>query len=179
MKFLKLSLRIVLILISIPLLLALVLKNDYEVEQKVTIQKPNDEVFEYIKYLKNQSNYSKWANMDPNMKKSYKGTDGTVGFVSAWNSKNPKVGKGEQEIINIIEGDRIDYELRFLEPFQATEPAFMLTRSTSETATEVTWGFSGHMNYPMNLMLFFTNLEDDLTNDIDTGLKNLKAILEK
>ena len=36
--------------------------------------------------------------MDRNVKKSFKGTDGTVGFVAAWDSDNKKVGKGEQEV---------------------------------------------------------------------------------
>ena len=51
--------------------------------------------------------------MDPDMKKTYRGTDGTVGFVSAWDSEKDDVGKGEQEIIKITDGERIDYELRF------------------------------------------------------------------
>jgi hypothetical protein len=33
--------------------------------------------------------------MDPNAKMEYKGTDGTVGFISAWDSKIKYVGKGE------------------------------------------------------------------------------------
>jgi hypothetical protein len=36
--------------------------------------------------------------MDPDMKKTYRGTDGTVGFVSEWESNKKDVGTGEQEI---------------------------------------------------------------------------------
>ena len=73
-----------------------------------------DEVFDYVKYLKNQDNFSKWASMDPDMQKTYRGTDVTVGFVSAWASDNPDVGVGEQEIKAITAGQRIDFELRFI-----------------------------------------------------------------
>ncbi len=55
----------------------------------------------------------------------------------------------------------------------------MITESSSENATKVKWGFSGRMDYPMNLMLLFMNMEEMLGKDLDKGLQNLKAVLEK
>jgi len=178
MKILKTILIAVGILIAIPLFVSLFAKKDYEVEREITINKPKEEVFDYLKYLKNQDNYSKWATMDPDMKKTYRGTDGTVGFVSAWESDNKDVGKGEQEIRKITEGERIDFELRFFEPFESTEPAYMSTESVSENQTKVKWGFNGHMDYPMNIMMLFMDFEKMIGDDLDTGLKNLKSVLE-
>lgn len=175
---LKKILIIVLVLIAIPLVVALFLPKDYSVEREIIINKPKQEVFEYVKYLKNQDNYSKWASMDPNMKKTYSGTDGTVGFVSAWESENDDVGSGEQEIIKIQEGERIDFELRFIEPFESTSPAFMTTESVAENKTKVTWGFSGHMNYPMNIMMLFMDFEKMIGDDLESGLSNLKSEME-
>lgn len=109
MKILKIVLIVVLVIIAIPLITALFVPKDYEVGREIQIDKPKAEVFDYIKYLKNQDNYSKWASMDPDMKKTYTGTDGEVGFVSAWDSDNPDVGKGKQEIINIVSGERVDF----------------------------------------------------------------------
>jgi hypothetical protein len=80
------------IVIIIPLIVALFLKKNYEVQREILINKPKQQVFIYLKFLKNQNNFSKWASMDRNMEKTYKGTDGTVGFVSAWTSTNPDVG---------------------------------------------------------------------------------------
>lgn len=117
--------------------------------------------------------------MDPDMKKTYRGTDGMAGFVSAWESNNPDVGTGEQEIVSIVEGERIDYELRFIKPFEAKEPAFMTTESLAENRTRVVWGFNGHMDYPMNLMFLFMDMEKMIGDDLATGLANLKTILEK
>ena len=167
------------ILMAIPLIVALFVEKDYAVEREITINKPKQEVFDYIKLLKNQDNYSKWATMDPQMKKSYHGTDGTVGYVSAWESKIDSVGVGEQEIKKIVEGERVDFELRFIEPFEATEPAFMTTEAVSENQTKVRWGFNGHMNYPTNLMMLFIDFEKMIGDDLQTGLNNLKNVLEK
>jgi hypothetical protein len=166
-------------IIAIPLVAALFVKKEYSVEREISVDRSKPEVFEYIKYLKNQDNFSKWANMDPQMEKSYRGTDGTVGFVSAWNSQQDDVGQGEQEIIKILDGERIDYELRFLRPFKSISPAYMTTESESENRTRVVWGFNGKMNYPMNLMLLFMDFEKMIGEDLELGLINLKAELEK
>ncbi len=179
MKTLKKILIGIAIIIALPFVVALFVKNDYAVQREITINKPKTEVFEYIKYLKNQDNYSKWNNMDPDMKKSYIGTDGTVGFIYHWESENENLGTGEQEIKKITEGERVDFELRFIKPFEATEPAFMTTETVNENQTKVTWGFSGHMNYPLNIMMLFMDFEKMIGDDLDYGLTNLKAQLEK
>jgi hypothetical protein len=72
-----------------------------------------ESVFSYLKLLKNQDNFSVWAKMDPTMTKTFKGNDGQVGFVSAWDSPMKNVGSGEQEILEIEENVKIVSELRF------------------------------------------------------------------
>ncbi len=166
-------------LIILILLAGLVVKKDFGLVREISIDKPKQIVFDYLKLLKNQDNFSVWAGKDPNMKKEYKGIDGTVGFVSAWESNMKDVGAGEQEILKIAEGEKIDYELRFLKPMKATNYAFITTETISENQTNVKWGFNGKMAYPMNLMLLFMNMEKMLSKDFEDGLAKLKTILEK
>jgi uncharacterized protein YndB with AHSA1/START domain len=179
MRILKKVLLAIAVVIGVALIAAIFVKKDYLVQRQVTINKPKQEVFDYVKLLKNQDHYSKWASMDPAMKKSFTGMDGQPGFVSAWESDKDDVGKGEQEIKSIEEGKRINYELRFMEPFASTSPAFMTTESVDANSTKVTWAFSGHMSYPTNLMLVFMDMEKMIGSDLETGLKNLKNQLEK
>ena len=113
------------------------------------------------------------------MKTKFTGTDGTEGFISAWDSDNKNVGKGEQEIIKIVDGERIDYEIRFLKPFESTNWAFITTTSINEDQTRVHWEFIAKMKYPMNLMLLFMNMEKMIGNDLAKGLQNLKSILQQ
>lgn len=174
----KKILIVLLVLLAIPLLAAIFIKKDYQVETQVVINQPLPVVFDYIRFLSNQDNFSVWAAMDPNMQKSFRGVDGTVGFVSSWQSDNPDVGSGEQEITGIREGERIDYQLRFHSPFESVSPAYMLTEAVSADQTRVTWGFAGHLSYPMNLMLVFMDFEGLIGNDLQQGLDNLKLILE-
>ena len=178
-KFFKIIGLVVLALLVLPLIIAIFVKKEYLVEREITISKPKQEVFEYVKLLKNQDNFSVWAKIDPGMKKDYKGSDGTVGFVAAWDSQVKEAGKGEQEITKITEGNRIDYEIRFLKPMKGTNKAFMAFKDNNENSTSLTWGISGRMNYPMNFMLLCLNMDSMLGKDLDGGLKNLKTLLEK
>jgi uncharacterized protein YndB with AHSA1/START domain len=179
MKILKFILIGLAGIVALILIVAAFAKKDYAVVREITINKPKQEVFNYVKFLKNQDNYSKWAMMDPGMKKEYKGTDGTVGFVSAWDSKEDNVGAGEQEIKKITDSERIDMELRFKRPFEATDNAYMTTEAVDSNQTKVKWGFEGKMKYPMNVMLLCMDMDKMLGKDLDTGLSNLKNILEK
>ncbi|SDY06992.1 SRPBCC family protein [Flavobacterium degerlachei] len=179
MKIIKAILFSILGIIALALILALFMPKEYSVEREVIINQPKDSVFNYVKHLKNQDNFSVWAKTDPNMKKTFTGVDGTVGAISAWESTDENVGVGEQEIIKITEGDRIDFELRFKSPFESTADAYMSTEAISATETTVKWGFNGVMDYPMNLMLPFLQMDKVIGNDLQTGLDNLKMILEK
>lgn len=179
MKIIKTILFSILGIIALALIAAFFMPKEYAVEKEVIINQPKDSVFAYIKYLKNQDNFSVWAKTDPNMKKTFTGVDGTVGAISAWESTNENVGVGEQEIKKITEGERIDFELRFKTPFEATEDAYISTEAISSTETKVKWGFNGGMDYPMNLMLPFLQMDKVIGNDLQTGLDSLKVILEK
>lgn len=178
MKFLKGLLLTLAGIVILALIVALFIKKDYAVEREVTINKPKSEVFEYIKYVKNQDNYSVWNKLDPGSKRTYKGTDGTVGYIYAWDSNKKEVGKGEQEITNIVDGERIDMQLRFIKPFEAKDNAYMTTEDAANGQTKVKWGFKGKMAYPMNLMLLFIDMEQMLGTSLQDGLNSLKTILE-
>lgn len=177
MKILKKILIVILSLIVLLLIVALFVKNEYSVEREVTINKPKQEVFNYIKNLKDQDKYNKWVMTDPNVRRTFKGTDGTVGFITTWDSDNSKVGKGEQEIKNVVEGDKIESEVRFEKPMKNTANIYMTTDAVADNQTKVKWGMSGKNSYPLNLMNVF--VPSMLGGDLQTSLNNLKTILEK
>lgn len=179
MKILKRIAVVFLILVGVVLILGLIAPKEISCTKEIVINKPLEETFNYVVLLKNQNNYSKWATMDSKMKKFYKGTDGTVGFVSGWESKNDNVGAGEQEITKIIKNKHIDYELRFKKPIEATNYAHITTTAIDKNHTKVAWGFKGDMSYPMNVMNLFTDMGEIIGKDFEIGLSNLKVILEK
>ncbi|WP_394331586.1 SRPBCC family protein [Pustulibacterium marinum] len=110
------------------------------------------------------------------MKKTYVGTDGEIGFISAWEG-NKDVGAGEQELINFVDGELIQSQLRFLKPWKSTSDAYIRLEELNE-ATQVTWGFSGHNKFPASIFMLFMDMDKAVGKDFNEGLKNLKRILE-
>lgn len=165
-------------LLGIVILLAvagLFMSKEMTIEKEVVINKPRQEVFDYVKQVKNQDNYAYWNLQDKSMKKEYKGADASVGFVYAWDSE--KMGQGEQEIKMIEEGKRLDMELRFKKPMEATNGSYLITEDAGPNQTKVKWGFTGKMEYPKNIMKPLMQMM--LGNQLQEGLDSLKVKLEK
>lgn len=177
MKILKRVLIVLGVLIAILLLAALFISKEYHLERTITINKPRADVFNYVKFLKNQDHYNKWVRTDPGMKKEFRGVDGTPGFVYAWDSKNDNAGKGEEEIKSIKEGERIDVEVRFEKPFEGIAQTPIITEDAGGGATKVTMGMTGKTAYPMNVMNLF--MDGMLGEDMEASLAMLKDVLEK
>lgn len=72
-------------------------------EREIIINKPSEDVFSYVKLMRNQEEYNVWVRRDPNVKIVYQGLDGTAGFTSSWEG-NKQAGKGEQEIKEVKDG---------------------------------------------------------------------------
>lgn len=163
-------------IIALLLIIVIFLKKGYNTHSEILINAPRQKVFDYLKQIKNQDNFNKWVMMDPNMKREFKGTDGTVGFIYAWNG-NKEAGEGEQEIKAIDEGKSIEMEIRFVRPLAGIAHAKMTTESISDNQTKVTWTTAAPMKYPLNIML--SMIVKMLEKDMATSLTTLKNILEK
>lgn len=148
------------------------------VEREVTINKPREEVFSYVKNLKSQKEWGPWFKKEPSMKQEFRGTDGEVGFVSYWKGETDDTGEGEQEIIRIVPNERVDTELRFFKPFESKADAYLVMEPVDAAQTKVRWGFDTEMPRPMNVMLLFVSMDEMVGSDFESGLGSLKTILE-
>jgi uncharacterized protein YndB with AHSA1/START domain len=162
-------------IIAALLIIALFMKKEHYVRREIIINAPLQKVFDYLKLLKNQDQFNKWAKADPDRNWEYKGTDGTVGFIIAWKG-NKKAGEGEKEIMNIVEGKRIETQIRFVKPMVTTADITMETESLSNDQTKVSFINSGTLKYPMNI--FIPMAEKKFPKDMDESLATLKNILE-
>lgn len=163
-------------IIALLLIIALFMKKVHYVKREIIINAPLQKVFDYIRLIKNQEEFSKWAAEDENRKKEFKGTDGTVGFIYSW-SGNKNAGEGQKEIKDIIEGKRIETEMRFVKPMAAVAHVVMETEALSDHQTRVSWSNESALFYPLNIMV--PMIEKMIAKEMDVSLKNLKSILEK
>ena len=164
-------------IIALLLIIALFMKKEHFVKCEIIINAPRQKVFDFLKHLKNQEQFNKWATAGKeNRKEEFKGTDGTVGYIYSW-SGDKSAGQGEKEIKNIIEGKRIETEIRFVKPMAAIASIVMETESLSDSQTKVTWSNSGILKYPLNIMIPIA--EKNFSKDMKSSLSILKEILEK
>lgn len=164
-------------IIALFILVAILAPKQFSVSRSIEINKSLPEVFQYLKYIKNQDNWSPWKLKDPDMKQEFVGTDGEVGFISKWVG-NKEVGTGEQEIMRITENESIEAELRFFKPWKSVSNAKTSVKKSSNVMTKVTWGFSGESKPPSNVFFLFFNMDKTVGKDFEEGLAMLKKILE-
>lgn len=137
-------------IIVLLLIIALFIKKEHYVKREIIINAPMQKVFDFLKMLKNQEQFNKWATRGKeNRKEEFKGTDGTVGFIYAWIG-DKSAGQGEKEIKNIIEGKRIETEIRFVKPMRVTASVNYEIESLSDNQTKVNLVNTGSLKYPMN-----------------------------
>ena len=164
-------------IIALLLIIGLFMKKEHYVKRDVIINAPLQKVFDFLKLLKNQDQFNKWATADnANRKEEFKGTDGTVGFIYSW-SGNKSAGQGEKEIKSIVEGKRIETEIRFIKPMRVSSAAIFETEPMADNQTKVTLINTGKLNYPLNLMIPMA--ERRFPKDMDESLAALKNLLEK
>jgi uncharacterized protein YndB with AHSA1/START domain len=172
MKFLKYLLITLLTIIGIALIVAAFLPKTFHAEGKATINRPAVEVFDYVRLLKTQEQYSIWFEMDPNIQTTYTGTDGQVGGQLEWQSE--EVGNGKQIIKKVTPNERVEIDLYLMDGKEANNYYYQLKAIDSQN-TEVIMAVDGQTPYPFNLMgLFF-----DMNEAFQKSANNLKQQLEK
>lgn len=163
-------------LVVLIIILAMIAPKNYDVSRTILINKPISEVYNYLKFIKNQENWSPWREKDPNMVQTHSGTDGEIGFVTAWEG-NKDVGSGEQELTGLKENEEVSSELRFFKPWKSVSSAYLRVAEDGE-GTKVTWGFRGDNKFPFSIMMLFMNMDKSVGADFEKGLEKLKNVLE-
>jgi uncharacterized protein YndB with AHSA1/START domain len=163
-------------IIALLLVIALFTKKKHYVNREIIINAPRQKVFDFLRLLKNQEQFNKWAKTDQNRKVETKGTDGTVGYIYAWNG-DKSAGEGEKEIISIVEGKKVETEIRFVKPMRMTASVIMETEALSDNQTKVNLINTGTLKYPLNIMIPMA--ERNFAKDMDISLSTLKDIMEK
>jgi len=175
MKILKIIGIIIGVIIAILLIVALFVPKEFAYEKSITINAPMDSVWNNANSLAALDKWSPWNDHDPNMKKEMTGTDGTIGAKQSWTSNI--VGSGSQTIAKITKPTYFETELIFTEPNESKGKAFVTIVSKGKT-TLATWGMTGSMPYPFNIMNLFLDMEKSLGKDWDNGLSKLKKLSE-
>lgn len=160
--------------IALLLLIGLFMRRKHYVKREITINAPRQRVYDYLRFLKNQENFNKYASAGER-EKSFTGEDGTVGYVYKWTG-DKKAGAGEKEIISLEPGKRIESEIRFQRPMKTSATILTELESLSANETKVYLSNAGSLGYPLNM--FIPKMEKHVAKDMDESLQKLKSIIE-
>ncbi|EAR10377.1 SRPBCC family protein [Reinekea blandensis] len=144
----------------------------YNVERSIEIERPAQEVIDYLSDFRHWPIWSPWLIMEPDCEVTYQGTPGEVGAGYHWSGK--LVGEGRMTLAS-----RSDSELRipleFIRPFRSNAQAdFHILPLNGRT--QVTWTLSAKL--PFFLFFLKATMEQSLGMDYERGLRMLKSQLE-
>ncbi len=177
MKILKKVGIVLFALIAIMLIAAIFVSKEIIYEKSISINAPVEVVWEHVNSLDDLDKWNPWNDHDPNMKKEFAGTDGTIGAKTSWDSDVKEVGKGSQTIAKIEAPNLFETDLKFYDPYESEAKGY-IKLAKENNGTYVTWGFQSEMPYPFNLMNLFTNMEEMMGEDWNNGLSKLKTLCE-
>ena len=151
--------------------------NTFSLQRKININAPPEKIFPHLNDFKNWGAWSPWEKMDPELKRNFSGSASGKGAHYSWVG-NKKVGAGNMEITRSVPSSNIELNLNFLKPFKASNVTeFKITRNGD--MTNVSWEMRGPLNLMMKVMHMFMNMDDMVGKDFETGLTNLKSIVER
>ncbi len=162
-------------LVGLVLIVALFVPKEFKYEKSIVIKASIEKVWGNINSLSALDRWNPWNDRDPNMKKETIGMDSTVGAMQSWESKI--VGSGSQTIETIEKPTFLETKLDFYKPHKSHGKAYVkLTANGNQT--KATWGMTGRIPYPINIMILFMDMEKNMGKDWDNGLSKLKKISE-
>jgi len=169
-----------LVVIPIILVIALFMRKGIDITTSIDINKPQQQVFDYIVLLKNQEHYNAWLMVDPKMNKTYTGTDGTLGFILAWESKNKTDGKAHMQIAEIVVPQKITVDVVFEKPVPSKARFWLELAAINNMQTRVTFTYEGNPApyYLLRVSQMTFRLKRRVTGYMQASLVNLKNILE-
>ncbi len=165
------------VLAAVIAVAGLLLPKEMRIERDIVVAKPKTAVFASIRSIRANQAWNPWLKLDPNVVTTYQGADGTVGSMAAWKG-NDKVGEGEQQITEIVEGEKIVSELRFKKPMTGTAVTWLATEDAGDGRTRVRWGFVSEAKFPQNVFCALMG-KAFMTKTFDSGLADLKMLMEK
>jgi hypothetical protein len=176
MKFLKVFLVVIVVLIAIFLIGGLFLPKTYSVNRSINIATQDTVVYKNIADFNNFLQWNAWSKMDTSAKYDVTGNPEQVGHQYHWKGKES--GEGEMKITAVKPFEQIKMDLKFIKPFESlANVTFDLSKEGNDT--KVTWTMGGDHNFFSKWMCVFVSMDSMIGKDFEDGLKSLKEKSEK
>ena len=165
------------IVFSLFLVGGFLLPSKYQVEKDVVIDAHFEAIYPYLADLRKWQEWSAWTKKaDPSLQIQYEGNETGEGSSQKWQGE--KMGEGELMLTEANVGDGVYYVMKMNEGNIEMRGSIVF-RPVSPTITKVIWNVSGELGDNPVFRYFGLLMDNMIANDLEQGLKNLKAIVEK
>lgn len=152
-------------------------ESKFRYERSGLINAPAEKIYPYLSQLKLGAEWSPYEKKDPDMKRGFQGTDGTVGAIETFDG-NKDVGAGQLEILKLVPNELVELKLTMTKPFRGEN--IVEYRLTPEGGgTRFTWAMHGDGGFLTKLVSVFMDCEKMVSEDFERGIANLRALAEK
>ena len=172
---------VVLLLLTAFVVTGYLLPKQVHIERSITVDRPVTMMFELLNSYRYNSEWSPWAERDPQAEFILSGPDSGVGARMSWIGDPHLVGSGWQEIVASKPYEQINIKLDFDAQGIADTGFTLIALGTS---TRVTWFFDSDLTAGVNVLdsflaRYFGLLFDRwVGGDYEQGLANLKQYAE-
>ena len=174
MKILKIIGIIIVVLILIVVGYGLSLSGEAQMERSTVINAPIEKVFNSVNTFANVPEWSPWIKMDPEVKIEFSGPENGKGAKYSWDSQNPELGQGTQEILESREGNYVKTQMVFAIPGEYYAEYIL---EPTEGGTKLTWTYDGRVD-GLFWKILMSNAEAQLGPMYEQGLADLKNYIE-
>ena len=148
----------------------------FRYERSGVINATPEQIFPYLSQFKLGEKWSPYEKIDPNMKKTFSGTDGQAGAVMEFEG-NSDAGSGKLELLSLVPNQTVDIKLTMTKPFHA-ENLIQYSLTPEAQGTKFTWAMSGDGGFLGKLMTVVIDCEKMIGDQFNQGIANLKTVVE-
>jgi Polyketide cyclase / dehydrase and lipid transport len=148
----------------------------FRVARSATMSAPAPAVFAQVNDFHKWEAWNPWGKIDPAMKQTYEGAPAGPGAIYTWVG-NKNVGEGRMTLTESRPSDLIRIKLEFFKPFAGTNIA-EFTFKPAGNQTAVTWSMTGKNNFMAKAIHLFMNMDKMIGGQFETGLAQMKSIVE-
>lgn len=152
--------------------------DTFVISRSLSMNATAEKIYPYMSDFHKGDLWTPYEKRDPSMKRTFSGAESGKGAIYEFAGDRKKVGSGRLEIVEAVPPTKVVLTLDLYEPMKGHN-IVEYTLEPEGGSTKVTWSMRGTNNYLSKLICTFINTDRMVGGDFETGLANLKTLVEK
>jgi len=169
---------VVALVVAIVLIKAANQPDIFTMARSAVMKAPADKIFPYLNDPRKNQEWSPFDKKDWPIERTFTGAAEGVGAVYDFVGNGKEIGTGRITITESVPSSKVVMSLDMTKPMAASN-VVTYTLTPKDGTTEVTWAMEGRTPFVGKIFHVFMNMEKMMGTAFETGLADLKAIVER